>query len=119
MRNGEERLARRGEDRILLGEIRDANGEDSPLGRRRRVEPPDVCSYHALNPAFPHQSTGDQWFDESQTESYRMLAYHTLKEMCDGWNPEQNAGFEGFINHVENNYLKDIRRAAAAAGAGK
>ena len=82
-------------------------------------EPPDVCSYHALNPAFPHQSTGDQWFDESQTESYRMLAYHTLKEMCDGWNPEQNAGFEGFINHVENNYLKDIRRAAAAAGAGK
>jgi hypothetical protein len=50
VRNGEERLARRGEDRILLREIRDANGEDSPLGRRRRVEPPDVCSAEGTIP---------------------------------------------------------------------
>lgn len=82
------------------------------------TEPPDICSYHALNPAFPHQSTANQWFDEPQTESYRMLAYHTIKEMSDGWNPEQNAGLEGFINHIENHYLKEVRRAAAA-GAGR
>ncbi len=50
VRNGEERLARRGEDRILLREIRDANGEDSPLGRRRRVELPDVRSAEATIP---------------------------------------------------------------------
>ncbi len=45
-------------------------------------EPPDVLSYAAANPSFPHQSTGDQWFDESQTESYRALGSFTLNEMC-------------------------------------
>jgi hypothetical protein len=32
---------------------------------------PDVTAYKAANPAFPHESTGNQWFNESQTESYR------------------------------------------------
>lgn len=29
---------------------------------------------------FPRQSTGDQWFDESQFESYRALGYHAAHE---------------------------------------
>jgi len=33
--------------------------------------------------AFPHQSTGDQWFDESQFESYRALGYHIAKSSMD------------------------------------
>jgi len=45
-------------------------------------EPPDVLSYAASQPDFPHQSTADQWFDESQTESYRMLGLTTLDELC-------------------------------------
>lgn len=44
-------------------------------------EPRDVLNYAALNPAFPHQSTGDQWFDESQFESYRRLGYHVVEEI--------------------------------------
>ena len=84
----------------------------------RGNEPPDVAAYQAVNPAFPHQSTADQWFDESQTESYRMLAYHTMKEMCENWNPRQDAGIAEFITHIENQYLRDAGRAAAA-GAGK
>jgi hypothetical protein len=44
-------------------------------------EPPDVQSYHSGNLDFPHQTTGDQWFDESQTESYRMLGMHTMDEI--------------------------------------
>lgn len=48
-------------------------------------EPPDVASYKAAHPAFPHQSTADQWFDESQTESYRMLGLFTVDEISDGW----------------------------------
>jgi len=80
----------------------------------RGNEPPDVAAYQAVNPAFPHQSTADQWFDESQTESYRMLAYHTMKEMCENWNSGQNANLSEFINHIENHYLRDVRRAAAA-----
>jgi hypothetical protein len=44
-------------------------------------EPRDVLTYAAENPAFPHQSTADQWFDESQFESYRRLGYHVVEEI--------------------------------------
>jgi len=66
------------------------------------TEPPDVTSYAATSPAFPHQSTADQWFDESQTESYRMLGLHTIDEMCKGWSGE---GFDDFRRHLESVYL--------------
>jgi hypothetical protein len=33
----------------------------------------DIANYSKMHPGFPHQSTGDQWFDEDQFESYRML----------------------------------------------
>jgi hypothetical protein len=36
-------------------------------------EPADILSYHAQNPAFPQQSTANQFFDEAQWESYRRL----------------------------------------------
>ncbi|MGH9720699.1 MAG: hypothetical protein ACRD8O_10840, partial [Bryobacteraceae bacterium] len=39
-------------------------------------EPEDVLEYESYQPAFPHQSTADQFFDESQFESYRRLGYH-------------------------------------------
>lgn len=39
-------------------------------------EPADVLEYVAAHPDFPHQSTADQWFDESQFESYRKLGFH-------------------------------------------
>jgi hypothetical protein len=39
-------------------------------------EPEDVLQYRVKCPAFPHQSTGDQWFTESQFESYRRLGLH-------------------------------------------
>ncbi len=34
-----------------------------------------IAYYKALNSAFPHQSTGDQFFDEAQFECYRALGY--------------------------------------------
>lgn len=39
-------------------------------------EPADLLGYHRTNDAFPHQSTADQWFSESQFESYRRLGLH-------------------------------------------
>ena len=39
-------------------------------------EPSDVLEYAATHPEFPHQTTADQFFDESQFESYRKLGYH-------------------------------------------
>jgi hypothetical protein len=44
-------------------------------------EPRDVLTYAAENPLFPHQSTADQWFDESQFESYRRLGAHVVEEV--------------------------------------
>jgi hypothetical protein len=45
-------------------------------------EPPDVKNYSSLDPTFPHQSTADQFFDESQFESYRRLGLHVIEEIC-------------------------------------
>lgn len=39
-------------------------------------EPEDVIQYRAAKPPFPHETTADQWFTESQFESYRALGYH-------------------------------------------
>jgi hypothetical protein len=38
----------------------------------------DIREYFIDNPAFPQQSTADQFFDESQFESYRKLGYSSL-----------------------------------------
>lgn len=44
-------------------------------------EPPDVASYGRAHGSFPHESTGDQWFTEAQTESYRELGLYTVREV--------------------------------------
>ena len=46
-------------------------------------EPTDVLRYAAEHRAFPHETTSDQFFDESQFESYRALGYHIAKR-CSG-----------------------------------
>jgi len=48
------------------------------------TEPADVRSYAALNPTFPHESTTDQWFTESQMESYRVLGGYIVDLICSG-----------------------------------
>jgi hypothetical protein len=45
-------------------------------------EPRDVLEYKESFPSFPHQSTGDQFFDEPQFESYRMLGSHVMDQIC-------------------------------------
>jgi hypothetical protein len=43
----------------------------------------DIREYHLKNPKFPQQSTGDQFFDEAQFESYRKLGYDSIKDFSD------------------------------------
>lgn len=43
-------------------------------------EPQDLMEFFKRIPEFPHQSTADQWFDESQFESYRKLGMHVADE---------------------------------------
>lgn len=55
-------------------------------------EPADLRHYARRNPPFPHQGTADQFFGESQFESYRRLGLH-LATQClaqhRGWLPER------------------------------
>ena len=44
-------------------------------------EPEDVLDYHRQHPSFPQQTTGDQFFDESQWESYRRLGQHIAEKI--------------------------------------
>lgn len=47
-------------------------------------EPADVQQYAAAHAEFPHQTTADQWFSESQFESYRALGEHIVDVLCSG-----------------------------------
>ncbi len=46
-------------------------------------EPADVLQYRTRNRAYPHESTGDQFYDEAQWESYRRLGEHTGRVVLD------------------------------------
>lgn len=48
-----------------------------------RREPVDVLNYASNNPSFPHQTPADQFFDESQFESYRQLGQHIAMASLD------------------------------------
>jgi hypothetical protein len=72
-------------------------------------EPKDVFNYSAQSSFFPHEPTSDQWFSESQFESYRALGFHIVKTMSRGnnekWEANGNASLEKFIKRAES-YLK-------------
>lgn len=51
-----------------------------PSMTRSRDEPVDVLNYASQNPPFPQQATSDQFFDESQFESYRRLGAFIAEE---------------------------------------
>ncbi len=52
-----------------------------PQAERAKL-PVDVVGYAAANADFPHQSTGDQWFDEAQFESFCKLGYAIAEQAC-------------------------------------
>jgi hypothetical protein len=60
-------------------------------------EPADVLGYHKQVPRFPHESTADQWFDESQFESYRRLGMHIATNALSGGKAVIADGKEAFF----------------------
>jgi hypothetical protein len=44
-------------------------------------DPEDIWAYKHVHGTFPHQSTADQWFDETQFESYRMLGRRSIESI--------------------------------------
>ena len=51
-------------------------------------EPQDLTNYHSANPAFPQQSTAEQFFDEAQWESYRRLGQHIAEKVFEVSKPD-------------------------------
>ncbi len=47
-------------------------------------EATDIVKYHSAHADFPHESTGDQFFDEAQWESYRKLGEHIGGKLFSG-----------------------------------
>jgi hypothetical protein len=45
-------------------------------------EPRDIYEYFKRSETFPNESTADQFFSESQFESYRMLGAYTMEKLC-------------------------------------
>ena len=81
-------------------------------------EPRDIYEYFRSNAAFPHESTADQFFSESQFESYRMLGAYTMERI---WPekapdtktpppPEEAANFETLIGKIKE-YLATTQPA--------
>src|SRR5690606_2902474 len=68
-------------------------------GRGDLPLPQDVYSYSRSVSEFPHESTADQWFSESQFESYRALGEHALAQVLTG--PALDT-FEDLFARVEN-----------------
>lgn len=47
----------------------------------------DIINFKFTHDSFPHETTANQWFTESQFESYRRLGYHVIDEIknCEQW----------------------------------
>jgi hypothetical protein len=61
------------------------------------TEPPDVCEYAMAHDRFPHEPTTDQFFSESQFESYRMLGSYVMQQMSREWT---GGSLADFVAHV-------------------
>jgi hypothetical protein len=97
--------------RIVYSAV-DAGAEDGRLLYIKPMmmgnEPPDVTSYQVARPSFPHESTGDQWFSEAQTESYRVMGICTVRDILRGW--------KGGTLEDALEYLAPSKKSAAAGG---
>ena len=65
-------------------------------------EPGEMYDYCKRRETFPHESTSDQFFSESQFESYRMLGAYTMEKLC------TNCGgdFRCFIREILEHHLE-------------
>jgi len=77
------------------------------------AEPRDVFNYAQTSRTFPHETTGDQFFSESQFESYRALGSYVIDEILGRWSPPADATLGPLARFAEqtDQYLR--RRESA------
>jgi Patatin-like phospholipase len=92
---------------------READGNQAPDGTLIYIkpsicelpEPPtpfDVATYARFSPTFPHESTADQWFSETQFESYRALGEDAVTALAVG---KPLADLAQLVDRVRKDYL--------------
>ena len=64
-------------------------------------EPRDIYEYFKRSETFPHESTADQFFSESQFESYRMLGAYTMEILCN----DCGSDFRRFTGEILTTHL--------------
>ena len=72
-------------------------------------EPRDVLHYHSQSPQFPQEPTSDQFFGETQFESYRQLGEFAVVTACTGTEPPlpDNLSANDFMNRISD-YVRRI-----------
>lgn len=87
--------------------------------------PRDVYNYMQSSPDFPHESTSDQFFSESQFESYRALGRHVIDVICGkaatygsvaAFAADVKGKAEGMVRRDEKDALFDIASALREIG---
>jgi hypothetical protein len=80
-------------DKIDRGSGEQIGGEEKGIGTLIYIKPSiceqpapatpfDVANYARFSPDFPHETTADQWFTETQFESYRALGDDVVRAMA-------------------------------------
>lgn len=111
--------------RFIVGRINypDVDGRPSAPGVIIYIKPvvrgdeaADVLHYARTHPAFPHQSTADQWFDEPQFESYRELgflsgeeAFRRIDSICGTQCISQEAGQDQWVSGVAIAFTQSLK----------
>ena len=96
---------------FALGKIKyscvDDDGTDGTLVYIKaslcRSEPRDIMNYARSNADFPQEPISDQFFIESQFESYRMLGSYIVSSMCEGRDGDrqwQASGLGEFVDRL-------------------
>ncbi|MCA1621680.1 MAG: patatin-like phospholipase family protein [Acidobacteria bacterium] len=85
------------------------------------TEPRDIYNYAVSHPDFPHESTADQFFDEPQFESHRMLGYYIIEQLFeeathgpDGRDFSEERDLRAFVDWLDERAGRE--RGEAAGG---
>jgi hypothetical protein len=68
-------------------------------------EPRDVFEYATRSKSFPHETTADQFFNESQFESYRALGVYVAQKVFGSGGP-QLEGIDQLVQMICSGHLK-------------
>lgn len=84
-------------------------------------EPESIREYRSSHEDFPHQSTGDQFFDEAQFESYRSLGYLAASSLFRGWKSSEvkPSQLEEWLKHLEDELRPGFPAEEAFVGSQK